>query len=338
MEFEGLPAGPRVEDSDAIIVVVGRSDVLNLLRYGVKNAIAVEVTNVPDSVAELTQDRTVTAFLDGDRGGDLIRKELAQVGDIDYVAFSPANKSVEDLGRHEVMSALRSKRPFEKSMVGEDDEEAKADTDADATPDADPAADTGNEPGTAATDGSARPAPESEETGPDGPETTEKPETTDGASAIGDGEALDGPETIDDPEALAGDETAEVEATETTDAGATETADVDASEEDTAETDPAETVPATLRGHVEAVIDAETGIARLLNESFGVIAETAAENAFDAVEEADEIPYAIVLDGTLDQRVLDVSAQRGVGQVVAAETGEFVKQPADVRIRTAEQF
>ncbi|WP_276302067.1 DNA primase DnaG [Halorussus lipolyticus] len=349
VEFEGLPAGPRVEDSDAIIVVEGRSDVLNLLRYGVKNAIAVEGTNVPDAVADLTQNRTVTAFLDGDRGGDLIRKELAQVGDIDYVAFSPANKSVEDLARHEVMSALRSKRPFEKEMVGEGDREAdsseteettESESEADSAPpdadaksapaDAEPTpADGGTEPGTAATDGSARPAPESDETGPDGP-SGEAPETTEGPDLLSGDEPLDGPETIDDPEALAGDETVEAE----TDSAQS---DGDGAQADDPDADSA-AVPATLRGHIEAVVDAETGTARLLNESFGVLAEVAAENAFDAVEEADEVPYAVVLDGTCDQRLLDVSAQRGVGQVVAAETGEFVKQPADVRIRTAEQF
>jgi DNA primase len=75
--------------------------------------VAVEGTNVPDSVAELTQDRTVTAFLDGDRGGELILRELAQVGDVDYVAFAPANRSVEELGRREVMRALRGKVPYE---------------------------------------------------------------------------------------------------------------------------------------------------------------------------------------------------------------------------------
>ncbi|MGM0590925.1 MAG: DNA primase DnaG, partial [Halobacteriota archaeon] len=112
-DYLGLPAGPRVADSDAIILVEGRADVLTLLRYGIKNAIGVEGTNVPDSVAELTQDRTVTAFLDGDRGGELIFRELAQVGNVDYVAFAPDGRSVEDLERHEVLTALREKVPYE---------------------------------------------------------------------------------------------------------------------------------------------------------------------------------------------------------------------------------
>src|SRR2546426_8561852 len=47
---ERLPAGPNVADSDAIIIVEGRQDVLNLLRSGIKNAIAVEGTNVPKTI------------------------------------------------------------------------------------------------------------------------------------------------------------------------------------------------------------------------------------------------------------------------------------------------
>jgi DNA primase len=112
-DYEGYPAGPRVADSDAIIVVEGRADVLQLLRYGIKTAIAVEGTDIPDPIADLSRNRTVTAFLDGDRGGDLIMKELAQVGNVDYVAFAPAGKSVEDLDRDEVLSALRKKAPYE---------------------------------------------------------------------------------------------------------------------------------------------------------------------------------------------------------------------------------
>jgi len=111
--YEGLPAGPRVADSDAIVVVEGRADVLQLLKHGVKNAIAVEGTDVPDAVAALTRERTVTAFLDGDRGGDLILEELSQVGDVDFVAVAPRGHSVEDLSREAVTTALREKISYE---------------------------------------------------------------------------------------------------------------------------------------------------------------------------------------------------------------------------------
>ncbi len=110
---EKLPAGPHVNESDAIIIVEGRADVINLLKYGIKNAVAVEGTRVTETIIKLSQSKTSTAFLDGDRGGDLILSELLQVADLDYVAFSPRGKSVEDLSRKEIIKALRNKVPVE---------------------------------------------------------------------------------------------------------------------------------------------------------------------------------------------------------------------------------
>jgi DNA primase len=110
---EKIPAGPNVLDSDAIIIVEGRADVLNLLRYGIKNAVAVEGTHIPKIVEELCEKKTATAFFDGDRGGELILRELLQVADIDFVAFSPKGKSVEDMARKEVIKTLRNKVPVE---------------------------------------------------------------------------------------------------------------------------------------------------------------------------------------------------------------------------------
>ncbi len=108
---ERLPAGPTVLESDAIIILEGRADVLNLLRCGIKNTVAVEGTKVPDIVAELSHKKNTTVFVDGDRGGDLILKELLQVADVDYVAFSPRGRSVEDMTRKEIIKSLRNKVP-----------------------------------------------------------------------------------------------------------------------------------------------------------------------------------------------------------------------------------
>lgn len=108
------PAGPNVHTSDAIIVVEGRNDVLNLLKYGIKNTVAVEGVNIPQEVADLTKTRTVTAFVDGDRGGELILKELLQVGEVDYVTRAPRGKEVEDLEKEEIIIALRDKAPLEQ--------------------------------------------------------------------------------------------------------------------------------------------------------------------------------------------------------------------------------
>ena len=124
-----VPAGPNVLESDAIIVVEGRADVLNLLRYGIKNAVAVEGTNIPKTVVELCEKKTATAFFDGDRGGELILRELLQVADIDSVAFSPRGKSVEDMTRKEVIKTLRNKVPVEyiRDQYFEDSAEMPAD-------------------------------------------------------------------------------------------------------------------------------------------------------------------------------------------------------------------
>ncbi|MGC8725677.1 MAG: DNA primase DnaG [Thermoplasmata archaeon] len=106
---EKLPAGPHVDKSDAIIVVEGRSDVINLLKHGIKNTIAVEGTNVPETIKELSKEKTVTVFVDGDRGGELILRELLQVADIDYVARAPRGSEVEELTQKQIMKCLRNK-------------------------------------------------------------------------------------------------------------------------------------------------------------------------------------------------------------------------------------
>jgi DNA primase len=113
---DNIPMGPNTLDSDAIIVVEGRADVLNLLRYGIKNSIAVGGTNVPQAVADLCKKKTVTAFTDGDRGGELIIKELLQVADVDFIARAPDGKGVEELVQKEVVKALRQKIPVEQGF------------------------------------------------------------------------------------------------------------------------------------------------------------------------------------------------------------------------------
>ncbi len=109
-------AGPNVETSDAIIVVEGRSDVINLLKFGIKNTIAVGGTNVPPSVQKISSERVVTAFVDGDRGGELILKELFQVAEVDFVARAPKALEVEELTQKQIIKALRNKIPFEQYL------------------------------------------------------------------------------------------------------------------------------------------------------------------------------------------------------------------------------
>jgi DNA primase len=94
--------------------VEGRADVLALLKHGIKNSIAVEGTNVPKTITELIRKKTTTVFVDGDRGGDLILKELSQLGEIDFIARAPNGKEVEELTKKEIFKALRNKVPAEQ--------------------------------------------------------------------------------------------------------------------------------------------------------------------------------------------------------------------------------
>ena len=114
---EGLTAGPEINSAKKIIVVEGRADVINLLRAGIQNTIAVEGAKIPQSIIKLCKEREATAFLDGDRGGDLILKELQQVTTVKYVARAPRGKEVEDLTFKEIEKALKSRVPLEKVKV-----------------------------------------------------------------------------------------------------------------------------------------------------------------------------------------------------------------------------
>src|SRR3990167_8332462 len=112
-----LPAGPAIDESDEVIIVEGRADVLNLLKHGFKNAIAINGTSVPETIAELCQKKVVTVFVDGDRGGNLIIKELTTVADIDFVTKAPDGKEVEEITKKEIHKALRSRISGEQAKL-----------------------------------------------------------------------------------------------------------------------------------------------------------------------------------------------------------------------------
>ncbi|MFB6203052.1 MAG: DNA primase DnaG [Candidatus Nanohaloarchaea archaeon] len=110
-EFEGFVAGPDARTSDELIIVEGKADVLNLLKHGVKNCLGIGGTSVPPKIAEIAEERRLTAFLDGDRGGDLILKELKEKAEPEYVARAPEDKEVEELSKEQVHEALRDRSP-----------------------------------------------------------------------------------------------------------------------------------------------------------------------------------------------------------------------------------
>jgi DNA primase len=123
---EKIAAGPSIEESEEIIIVEGRADVINLLKHGFKNAIAMNGTSCPQSIKELTKRKTTTVFVDGDRGGNLIIRELLSVADIDFVCKAPDGKEVEEITKKEIHKALRGKITAEQAKLdlGVDDDGA----------------------------------------------------------------------------------------------------------------------------------------------------------------------------------------------------------------------
>ncbi|MFB6153622.1 MAG: DNA primase DnaG [Halodesulfurarchaeum sp.] len=341
--YEGLPAGPKVSESDALIVVEGRADVLTLLRYGIKNAIAVEGTNVPDPVADLTRERTVTAFLDGDHGGDLIGKELRQVGDVDYVAVAPEGRAVEDLSRAEVHTALREKVPIESIEAdvgraipnGEGVEDgqvafssARDARQADTSTGKDPSDQEGTPPeeapegiGTDSVSGEThRERQGTEQAGVDSDERT---------AHLASGQVEQG--SSGDSETVRPGKAEPGSAQDRSQPSPTESAE---SVTEQAGDDEGGDIPRSLAEHANAVEG--SGVARLLDTDLDVVSEVPAAAAFEATRDAETAPTAVVFDAVVEQRHVDIAAQRGVAEVIGTDTDEFVKQPTSVRVRTVD--
>lgn len=102
-----LACGTGVFESEWIILVEGRADVINLLRAGYDNAIAIEGAKIDETVVKLTEGKKVIAFLDGDRAGDLILKELQGVVKIDKVLRAPTGREVEECTPLEISEILK---------------------------------------------------------------------------------------------------------------------------------------------------------------------------------------------------------------------------------------
>jgi DNA primase len=108
---EGLAAGPNIDAEKELIVVEGRADVVNMLKYGIKNVIGMQGTKFPKTIATLGETKELTLFVDGDRGGNLIAQNVYDNAKIVYIAQAPDGKEVEELTQKELLQALRKKLP-----------------------------------------------------------------------------------------------------------------------------------------------------------------------------------------------------------------------------------
>ena len=113
---ENIPCGDI--SGDELIIVEGRADVVNMLKKGIKNIIAMNGTKLPNSIVELSKEKeTVILFVDGDRGGNLIIKNVTENAKIDYIAMAPDGKEVEELTGKEALQALRKKVPTKEYRI-----------------------------------------------------------------------------------------------------------------------------------------------------------------------------------------------------------------------------
>ncbi len=111
-----LACGVGVYDSDWIILVEGRADVINLLRAGYDNAIAIEGAKIDETILKLTQGKRIIAFIDGDRAGDLILKELQGLVKIDKVYRAPTGREVEECTPLEISEILKDVQEYIKNI------------------------------------------------------------------------------------------------------------------------------------------------------------------------------------------------------------------------------
>jgi len=268
---EKCAAGPNIESSDAVIVVEGRSDVINLLKFGIKNSIAVGGTNIPETVRKLSNEKVVTAFVDGDRGGQLILKELFQVAEIDFVAQAPKSLEVEELTQKQIIKALRNKIPVEQYLELHD---IKLDT-------------------------KEKPVEKPKDTEREKPGDSEKKE--------------DQKQT---PQA-------KKERTRDTKEGVE---NVSGQPQDISRY---KDILKGLNGTLKAM---------LLNSKGEVVKELAVRQLADTIKTSPDEIYAVVFDGIISQRLLEIASDKKVSYLIGSKKGNLTKEPEGVTVLSREDL
>jgi DNA primase len=115
---ENLPCGDI--SGEELIIVEGRADVVNMIRQGVKNVICMNGAKLPETIKELAKEKKTTLFVDGDRGGKLIIKNVTENADIDFIAMAPEGREVEELTSKEILQALRRQVSVKEYFEGEE--------------------------------------------------------------------------------------------------------------------------------------------------------------------------------------------------------------------------
>ncbi len=317
-----LPAGPNVQDSDAIIVVEGRSDVLNLLKSGIKNAIAVEGTNVPKTVMDLSKERVITAFVDGDRGGELILRELFQVAEVDFVARAPRGMEVEELTQKQIMKCLRNKIPGEQfmEMYGMTSENGKAaearEERAPKEPQKEREYREPKEQREEAQEAKPQERPQERAERPHREPRERRPREQREAR-----EPREPAKELPAVEPMA------------------ELPERAVAEEPQAEAEPTKKLSEAQTQYKTIINElATTSKAKILDVSGAVIKEVPVRDLVNTLKSNAKGVNAVVFDGIVTQRILDIAADNKIATIVGTKMGNITKQPASVEVWTREDL
>ena len=304
---EHLPAGPNVTDSDAVIVVEGRNDVLNLLRSGIKNTIAVEGTNVPKTVMDLSRERIITAFVDGDRGGDLILRELFQVAEVDFVARAPRGMEVEELTQKQIMKCLRNKIPGEQYMEMYN-----------MVPDAAPALIKEEEVVAIVEKPEQHLVVEKAEAAPERPEKRQRePRESRAHREPRERKKKEKEPVVEAVEEPAVDPFAEIDEEKEAASGLSE---------------------AQLKYKEMINSLATTSKANILGADGEVIREVSVRELVNTLKGGVDGVGSVVFDGIITQRIVDIAAGMGIATIVGTKLGNIAKQPENVEIWTKDEL
>lgn len=303
-----LAAGPGIDKFDEILFVEGRADVVNLLKNDVKNVVAIGGAKVTQTILSLSKEKEVTVFLDGDRGGDIILNELVQAGaEIDFVARAPTGKEVEELTRKELIKCIRSKVPFEQ---GKSEEKKKEFSQRDYAPRRQEFYSSRNVERVERTERVESPAPKFERAEP---LFVEKKHEI---------------KPIETPSVDLGEPSKES-------APEPEKKKYVPKKEEKAEEKPSFEIVKVNKDDLISELEAlgNTLKARFYNSEFERVKEIPVRDVIKALGEVNDIK-AIVFDGIITQRLVDLAASRGVKTIVGVKIGNVNKKPEGIEIIT----
>jgi DNA primase len=321
---DGLPAGPDIDISEEVILVEGRADVINLLRNDITNCIAVggAAGSVPRTIIDLCRAKDVTLFLDGDRGGDMIMRTVLAATEVDFIARAPDGKEVEELTRKEITKSLRSKLPIdqftkERKQQTKDREHAEFPEHMERPPSPPPI---------------HREPPEREQF--QRPPERERPQAVQQGARVERG--ISSPTEI--VSRMSGKDRPKADISKPSiDMDMDESGDLDSIPLIKSPVQPGSASGADEEKFISAIGELKNTLrGRLYGENGEVIAEVPIRELIQSVESTRGIS-AIVFDGIITQRLIELASKNGVKGIYAVRASQITRKPSEIVLYTAER-